>query len=134
MWTQNSLLQVFSYLATLLVLLLFTGACDSGSDTESGPAFSSGNLAPGETFSYTFREEGTVEYFCEIHVPDMQGAVIVSSGSDNTGQDTVEMINIQFQPGQITVAPNTEVVWINNDSESHTVASGNPQTEDGGGY
>lgn len=43
----------------------------------NGDAFQSGTLNEGETFSYTFDEAGTFEYFCEFHA-NMQGTVIVS--------------------------------------------------------
>jgi plastocyanin len=39
--------------------------------------FDSGDIAPGETFSYTFTEAGTFDYFCTPH-PWMMGTVIVS--------------------------------------------------------
>ncbi len=38
--------------------------------------FDSGNLSGGATFSYTFGESGTFEYYCKIH-PSMTGKVIV---------------------------------------------------------
>ncbi|MDX1618121.1 MAG: hypothetical protein R3224_05010, partial [Balneolaceae bacterium] len=89
-------------------------------------------------YMYTFEEPGTVEYFCRIHSPNMQGVVTVDAGVQSASKDTIEMVNQQFVPGELTVAPNTEVVWINRDGFSHTVTSGNPDTENGntggGGY
>lgn len=38
--------------------------------------FDSGNLPDGATFSYTFEEKGTFEYYCTIH-PNMEAKVIV---------------------------------------------------------
>ena len=47
----------------------------------SGPsAFDSGNLANGETFSFTFDTAGTYEYFCEIH-PNMIGSITVTAAA-----------------------------------------------------
>ena len=46
------------------------------SDEESTLAFDSGELAQGDTFSQTFDEAGTFEYFCEIH-PTMRSTVVV---------------------------------------------------------
>ena len=46
------------------------------SDEESTLAFDSGELAQGDTFSQTFDEAGTFEYFCEIH-PTMKSTVVV---------------------------------------------------------
>jgi plastocyanin len=46
--------------------------------TADNGAFDSGRLDPGETFSYTFNEAGTFDYFCGFH-PDMQGSVVVTA-------------------------------------------------------
>ncbi|MGI8643909.1 MAG: cupredoxin domain-containing protein [Thermomicrobiales bacterium] len=43
----------------------------------NGDAFQSGTMNEGDTFSFTFEEAGTFEYFCEFHA-NMQGTVIVS--------------------------------------------------------
>ena len=43
----------------------------------SGNVLDSQNLAKGETFSYTFDETGTFEYYCTNH-PSMKGTVIVT--------------------------------------------------------
>jgi plastocyanin len=40
-------------------------------------SFDSGNLSPGESWSYTFREPGDFAYQCLYH-PQMQGTVTVS--------------------------------------------------------
>jgi plastocyanin len=39
-------------------------------------SFDSGSLANGGTFSHTFQEKGTFEYYCKIH-PNMAGKVTV---------------------------------------------------------
>ncbi|MBE0430993.1 MAG: cupredoxin family copper-binding protein [Dehalococcoidia bacterium] len=44
--------------------------------TAQDGTFDSGNLARGDTFSYTFEEPGTFEYYCIPH-PYMTGRVIV---------------------------------------------------------
>ena len=47
----------------------------------SGPVkFDSGTLQKGESFSYTFKETGTYEYYCAVH-PDMTASVKVVGGS-----------------------------------------------------
>ncbi|HEV2107824.1 MAG TPA: cupredoxin family copper-binding protein [Thermomicrobiales bacterium] len=43
----------------------------------NGDAFQSGALREGETFTFTFTEAGTYEYFCEFH-PGMKGTVVVT--------------------------------------------------------
>jgi plastocyanin len=45
------------------------------------PALFDGEMAPGESFSFTFTEAGSFAYFCEIH-PEMEGTVVVESGGD----------------------------------------------------
>lgn len=42
----------------------------------ASPAFSSGNLASGKKFSFTFTAAGTYTYHCSIH-PSMTGKVVV---------------------------------------------------------
>lgn len=126
----------FWYLIPLFALFIIVGvtACETNTNSATEKLFESSNIAPEGTFSYTFQEEGTVEYFCRIHAPNMQGVVSVSAGAAISGQDTVRMSNNQFNPSQITVTPNTEIVWINEGNEVHTVVSGNPPTVGNGGY
>lgn len=61
--------------------------------------FDSGNMEQGDTFSFTFEEEGTYLYYCDYHGgPDgkgMSGVVIVGSGGEDgaeveTGEDPGE--------------------------------------------
>ncbi len=135
----------YNHLSFVLILflislpLVFQGCNSTDSDTEPEPEpsvnFNSGTIAPDESYSYTFEEELEVEYYCQNHQPDMQGEIIVSSSAEAVERDTVEMTNHQFNPQQLTVAPNTEVIWINHDGENHTVTSGNPSDDnDGGDY
>lgn len=55
---------------------------DSASHTSTGVGgkWQSGNLAQGQSFSYTFREIGTFDYFCENHA-NMKGKVTVTLAS-----------------------------------------------------
>jgi len=55
----------------------------SGSDGEHDGMFDSGNLPPGEEFSYQFDETGTFDYYCIPHLSSgMTGTVtVVASGS-----------------------------------------------------
>jgi plastocyanin len=47
----------------------------------SGPVkFSSGNLAKGQSFTYTFTKAGTYSYYCAVH-PDMVAKVVVTGSS-----------------------------------------------------
>ncbi len=45
-------------------------------DMPTPEEFDSGQLQPGDTFSYTFDEAGTFDYFCTLH-PDMTATIIV---------------------------------------------------------
>jgi plastocyanin len=49
---------------------------DSASHTISSASFSSGNLATGDKFQFTFTNPGTYAYSCGIH-PSMQGTITV---------------------------------------------------------
>lgn len=56
----------------------------SGTDGEHDDKFDSGNLSPGESFSYTFDEAGSYPYFCIPHVNlGMTGSVTVVEPSDD---------------------------------------------------
>ncbi len=45
--------------------------------SDSGSMFDSGTLSPGESFSFTFTNPGSVSYHCNIH-PMMKASVTVS--------------------------------------------------------
>ena len=113
---------------SVILLLSLLTACGTETERGSEKLFESGNLAQGESFSYTFQDEGTVDYYCEIHPSQMQASITVSESAQISERDTVEMENLQFNPDQLTITPNTEIVWINRDGDSHTVVSGNPST------
>lgn len=132
--SQKSSLRYALYPILIFVVVTLIAACGTETQTGTEKLFESGNIAPGASYSYTFQDEGTFEYYCEIHAPNMQGSVDVTTGANSTNPDTVEMINEQFSPGQITIAPGTELVWINRGSESHTVISGTPSTNNGDNY
>ncbi len=44
--------------------------------SDSGNLLNSGNIAPGQSFSFTFTKPGPVIYHCSIH-PTMKGAIVV---------------------------------------------------------
>lgn len=49
--------------------------------SDTGMFFESGNMDPGETYEYTFTEEGTYPYHCKPH-PDMKGTIIVKPANE----------------------------------------------------
>lgn len=132
----------------ILILICFlslsiAGCSDSGNSTGTDPdpdpepnpgvSFDSGSIAPSGNFSYTFEEEGTVEYYCIPHSPNMQGKVTVSAGADISGSFTITMDNFSYSPASVTVAPGTTIEWVNEDEMVHTVTSGNPSSGNNGG-
>ncbi len=126
--------------STLLALLLVWSGCGSTGSNEDpedpnppSTSFDSGEIEPDGTFSYTFETEGDVDYYCQNHAPDMVGQITVTSEAEAVDRDTVFMDGMQFNPANLSVAPNTEVVWINRASVNHTVTSGNPPGDGGGG-
>ncbi len=55
----------------------------SGTNGESDGTFNSGNISPGETFSYTFNKVGEFNYFCIPHYSlGMVGKVAVVESND----------------------------------------------------
>jgi len=139
MTTRQFIDRTTSFVFGSLILLLVLGGCgstgpgDGKKEPVNGSLFDSGRISQDGTFSYTFTTaDTTISYFCELHSPDMRGSVTVQSGSSNTEQDTVEMINETFDPSQITIAPNTTIVWVNHDNFDHTVINGSPSSDNGG--
>lgn len=58
------------------------------SDNETGTVFdSNGLIKPGATFQFTFQNEGTFNYFCQVH-PWMTGQVVVSASASSTPSGT----------------------------------------------
>lgn len=86
-----------------------------------GQSFDSGSLSPGATFSFTFDSEAMIDYICTFH-PEMEGSVTIEDGA-GSDQDTVIIDNLTFIPSDITIAPGTEVTWINEDDVAHTSTS-----------
>lgn len=64
-----------------------THTVTSGTDGTHDGKFDSGDIAPGEEFSYTFEETGTFPYYCIPHVSfGMTGTVtVVEASGDNSG-------------------------------------------------
>lgn len=57
---------------------------DSVVHTVVGTGWGSGDIAPGQTYKYTFNTAGTFDYHCKIH-PYMTGKVVVSSSGTSSG-------------------------------------------------
>lgn len=63
---------------------------DTVPHTVTGPIFTSGTMDRGQSYSFTFRDEGTFEYHCSYH-PQIAGKIIVGTGGD-TQAITEEMM------------------------------------------
>lgn len=132
-------------IAILSIFLVFAGCDSSSTDSDSddnnnnnsnqdqSASFESGDISPGENFSYIFEDEEVVDYYCSIHSPDMTGEVTVTSDAEAVERDTVYMENDQFNPSSLEVAPNTEVIWINDNGHDHNIRTGTPSSNNGGG-
>ncbi|MCL6547278.1 MAG: cupredoxin domain-containing protein [Alicyclobacillus sp.] len=55
-------------------------AVTSGANRSFDGRFNSGDLEPGQTFSYTFKKPGVYPYYCIYH-PTMNGTVLVTAAS-----------------------------------------------------
>lgn len=86
---------------------------DSVSHTVTGPDFTSPTLNSGDTFTYTFNEDATIEYHCSFH-PQMKGTIIVGDGGAMAGLHAAAVENSEAsQQSDITAD-----ISASNDSEN----------------
>jgi plastocyanin len=110
-------------------------------------SFDSGLVQPGGTFSHMFATAGTFPIRCTLH-PEMVGTVTVRDadgsapppepdavaasappraseppGVAEDGTATVSMIEDEFLPPELVVAPGTEVTWRNDGEVPHTATA-----------
>jgi FtsP/CotA-like multicopper oxidase with cupredoxin domain len=81
--------------------------------------FDSGSLNPGDTFSYTFTQEGTFEYYCRFH--PMQGRVRVTTTGPLTAGINILDTPPRFELDDITVGVGATVTWNHAGNQPHTV-------------
>jgi len=99
----------------------------------SGPSgavlFNTGNLDPGQAYTYNFTMPGTYQYTCKYH-SWMMGTVVVVAGSSAVGlkvsmpKGAANPANPPgFAPDNLTVVigVNNTVTWSNDDTAQHTV-------------
>jgi plastocyanin len=122
--------------------------------TVSGPGFSSGSIAAGGTFSFTFNAPGTYAYQCDFHA-EMTGTIVVTgsasgatpapvgtaSGTPSPGPHPAAALPVGglsivigdnvFNPGTTRVAAGTTVTWVNHGRVRHTVTSANTVFDSG---
>lgn len=122
----TTMLATLALLATALTLAAIPASAQD-------PAFDSGNLASGDSFSWTPEEPGTYGYHCAYH-SSMTGTITVNDGE--AGQDVeIEIDGFAFQPADVTVTTGTTITWTNLDDTGHTVTAdedaGSTEEDDG---
>ncbi len=58
------------------------------SDNQTGTIFDSSLIRPSTTYSFTFKDPGTYNYFCQLH-PWMTGEVIVAASGVTSGTTSI---------------------------------------------
>lgn len=95
-----------------------------------GGVFNSGDIAPSETYSFTFDALGHYAYR-DAQYPQMMGTVTVDPPPPPLGRQPycprgatlVEIRTFGFDPATISVPSGTIVCWSNQDGWEHTVTS-----------
>lgn len=101
-----------------------------GGPLSHGAIFNSGDIAPGESFSWdvgTEYEGTTIPYHCHYHADaGMVGTIEVteSYGVMVELHTAISMSATNFEPSEMTTSPGAIVTWTNNSSAIHTVTSG----------
>jgi plastocyanin len=101
--------------------------------TSDDDVFDSGELAKGDTFSFTFDEAGEFAYHCNIH-KRMKATIVVkeaesapagneTAGNETAGGEAIEIQDFQFSPDTLTVPVGTTVTWTNGGEAPHTVTA-----------
>lgn len=81
--------------------------------------FDSDSLNAGDSFAFTFTEEGTFEYYCRFH--PMQGRVRVTAAGPLTATINILDTPARFELDDITVGVGAEVTWNHAGTQPHTV-------------
>ncbi|MHB8585347.1 MAG: cupredoxin domain-containing protein [Thermoplasmatota archaeon] len=91
------------------------------------PAFDSGALIHGQSFSATFYAPEVAPYFSPPQ-PFMKGNLTIADGTPAKPVTYyVSIANFAFSPQNLTIHVGDTVVWTNNDSTSHEVKEGSWQ-------
>lgn len=81
--------------------------------------YDSDTLNPGDTFSFTFTDEGTFEYFCKFH--PMQGRVRVTAAGPATATVNILDNPPRFDLDDVTIQAGGTVTWNHAGNQPHTV-------------
>ena len=109
--------------------------------TATDNSFNSGDIKPGQSWTYTFSTPGTFAYYCIYH-NWMKGTVVVESSSASTSSTTQASTNstafivtiptgtgsntsLDYFPSTMTLVAgvNNTVTFVNNDNAKHTVTA-----------
>lgn len=99
---------------------------DHDEGNQHGAIFESDSLEPGATFTYTVgdgQEVGHIPFHSNLH-PEINGLISVSENSDAPGEVSIEYVDTEAIPQEISVAVGTIITWVNNSSETQNVVSG----------
>jgi plastocyanin len=64
---------------------------DTVPHTVTGPMFTSGTLDRGQSYSFTFTEDGTYDYYCSFH-SNITGRIIVGTGGDTQQTEALGLL------------------------------------------
>ena len=81
--------------------------------------YDSGTLNPGDTFSFTFTDEGTFEFYCKFH--PMQGRVRVATTGSATASINILDTPPRFELDDVTIRAGGIVTWNHGGTQPHTV-------------
>ena len=81
--------------------------------------FDSGTLNPGDTFTFTFPDEGTFDYYCKFH--PMQGRVRVTTTGPATATVNILDTPARFELDDVTIRAGGTVTWTHAGNQPHTV-------------
>lgn len=111
------------------VAVLISLPLDGAGQVGTGVDVESDNLAPGDSFQYTFLEPGTFEYHCHPH-PWMTAKITIAAPVNGTAPQThvvklVEPSSKQsewgFEPETLTIHAGDTVVWVNDGTVVHNI-------------
>lgn len=104
--------------------------------SETGPEeFDSGNLDPGESYTFNFAIEGTYTYIDDRNEDDTAYHGTITVAADAPPPDPgdppppapaagdVNIVDRSFQPASLTIGEGGSVTWANNDDDEHTVTA-----------
>lgn len=105
--------------------------------SDSG-AFDSGDIVPGEGFSFIFNESGSYAYQ-DVLYPSITGRINVDQPwapppplvSCPAGATPVDIRSGYFDPATLDIASGTTVCWRNHDGTTHTVTSDTGEFDSG---